>query len=166
MGLIPGSERFPGEGNCNPLQYSCLGNSMDRGAWWATVNEVTKELNRTWWLNNKRNTLSIKALIQIWWWNQKLYRQAKTKGFSTIKKTNVKGTSLGGKKKDHHRDKKIMKWKSLTSKGKHTIKVGNHLHTKLVGWLKGKSSKIICIHNKQLRDTIKDSNHEVRRVQT
>ena len=33
LGLIPGSERFPGEGNGNPLQYSCLENSMDRGAW-------------------------------------------------------------------------------------------------------------------------------------
>ena len=32
-GSIPGSERFPGEGNGNPLQYSCLGNPMDRGAW-------------------------------------------------------------------------------------------------------------------------------------
>ena len=34
-GLIPGSGRFPGEGNGNPFQYSCLENSMDRGAWWA-----------------------------------------------------------------------------------------------------------------------------------
>ena len=33
LGLIPGSERFPGEGNGNPLQYSCLENPMDRGAW-------------------------------------------------------------------------------------------------------------------------------------
>ena len=33
---IPGSGKSPGEGNGNPLQYSCLGNSMDRGAWWAT----------------------------------------------------------------------------------------------------------------------------------
>ena len=33
--LIPGSGRFPGEGNDNPLQYSCLENLMDRGAWWA-----------------------------------------------------------------------------------------------------------------------------------
>ena len=41
-GLIPGSERSPGEGNGNPLQYSCLENSMDRGAWWATVHGVTK----------------------------------------------------------------------------------------------------------------------------
>ena len=41
-GSIPGSERFLGEGNGNPLQYSCLKNSMDRGAWWATVHEVTK----------------------------------------------------------------------------------------------------------------------------
>ena len=36
-GSIPRSERSPGEGNGNPLQYSCLGNTMDRGAWWATV---------------------------------------------------------------------------------------------------------------------------------
>ena len=33
---------IPGEGNGNPLQYSCLGNPMDRGAWWAIVHEVTK----------------------------------------------------------------------------------------------------------------------------
>ena len=36
-GLIPGSGRSPREGNDNPLQYSCLGNPKDRGAWWATV---------------------------------------------------------------------------------------------------------------------------------
>ena len=36
-GLIPGSGRSPGEGNGNPLKYSCLGNPVDRGAWQATV---------------------------------------------------------------------------------------------------------------------------------
>ena len=41
-GLIPGSGRSPGEGNCNPLQYYSLGNPMDRGAWWAIVHGVTK----------------------------------------------------------------------------------------------------------------------------
>ena len=41
-GLIPGSGRSPGEGNGNSLQYSCLTNSMDRGAWWATVHGVAK----------------------------------------------------------------------------------------------------------------------------
>ena len=45
MGSIPGSGRSPGEGNGNPLQYSCLRNPMDRGAWWATVHKVTKELD-------------------------------------------------------------------------------------------------------------------------
>ena len=40
LGLIPGLGRFPGEGNRYPLQYSCLENSMDRGAWWATVHGV------------------------------------------------------------------------------------------------------------------------------
>ena len=42
LGLIPGLGRSPGEGNGYQLQYSCLGNSMDRGAWWATVHGVTK----------------------------------------------------------------------------------------------------------------------------
>ena len=40
MGSIPGSGRSSGEGNDNPLQYSCLGNSADRGAWRATVHGV------------------------------------------------------------------------------------------------------------------------------
>ena len=42
MDLIPGLGRLPGEGNSNPLQYSCLENSMDRGAWWATVHRAAK----------------------------------------------------------------------------------------------------------------------------
>ena len=46
-GSIPGSGRSPGVGNSNPLQYSCLENSMDRGAWWATVHGFSKELDRT-----------------------------------------------------------------------------------------------------------------------
>ena len=44
--LIPGSGRFPGEGNGIPLQYSCLGNPMDRGAWRATVFSVAKSWTR------------------------------------------------------------------------------------------------------------------------
>ena len=42
QGSIAGLGRSPGEGHGNPLQYSCLENSMDRGAWWATVHGVTK----------------------------------------------------------------------------------------------------------------------------
>ena len=41
-GLLPGLGRSPGEGNGNPLQYSCLGNPMDREAWWATAHAVAK----------------------------------------------------------------------------------------------------------------------------
>ena len=48
LGLIPGLGRSPGEGNGNPLQYSCLGNSMDREAWWATYSPWGhKELEAT-----------------------------------------------------------------------------------------------------------------------
>ena len=42
-GSIPGMERSPGEGNGNPLQYSCLGNPMDRGAWWAIVHRAGQD---------------------------------------------------------------------------------------------------------------------------
>ena len=42
LGSIPGSGRSPGEGNGNPLQYSCLENAMDRGAWQDTVHGVSK----------------------------------------------------------------------------------------------------------------------------
>ena len=42
QGSIPGSGRSSGEGNGNPLQYSCLENPMDKGAWWATVHRVTE----------------------------------------------------------------------------------------------------------------------------
>ena len=41
-GSIPGLERYPAVGNGNPLQYSCLGNPMDRGAWWAAVHGVAR----------------------------------------------------------------------------------------------------------------------------
>ena len=45
-GSIPGSGRSPGVGNGNPLQYSCLGNPIDRGAWWATVHGIAKSQKR------------------------------------------------------------------------------------------------------------------------
>ena len=54
-GLFPGSGRSPGERNGNPLQYSCLENSMDRGAWWATVHGVAKGQTR---LSDRVNTHS------------------------------------------------------------------------------------------------------------
>ena len=57
MGSITGSGRSPGEGKDNSFQYYCLKNSMDRGAWWATVHGVAKESDRTWRLNNKRKEL-------------------------------------------------------------------------------------------------------------
>ena len=46
MDSIPISGRFPGEGNGNPLKYSCLENPMERGAWWPTVHGVSKSQTR------------------------------------------------------------------------------------------------------------------------
>ena len=52
--LIPGSGRSPGEENGNPLQYSCLGNLMDRGAWWASVHGVEKS-----WMRQNDETIAM-----------------------------------------------------------------------------------------------------------
>ena len=71
-GLIPGSGRSPGEGNGNPLQYSCLENPMDRGVWWAPVHGVAKSWT---WLNDFTftfTTLLKMAYIQKWWRTQLL----------------------------------------------------------------------------------------------
>ena len=59
LGSIPGLGRFPGEGNGNPLQCSCLENLMDRGgAWWAAVHGVAKKSNMTEWLNNNSKIIT------------------------------------------------------------------------------------------------------------
>ena len=61
-GLILVSGRSPEEGNGNPLQYSCLENSMDRGAWWATVRGVTKSWTQ---LNNEHTCIQRKEGYKI-----------------------------------------------------------------------------------------------------
>ena len=71
-GLTPGLGRSPGEGNCNPLQYTCLENSMDRGAWQATVHGVTKSWT---WLRPLELTPKKDALFIIGDWNAKLESQ-------------------------------------------------------------------------------------------
>ena len=65
MALIPGSGRSPGEGNSNALQYSCLGNPMDRGTWQATVHAIAKESDMTELLNNNNNFLKSKVLSYV-----------------------------------------------------------------------------------------------------
>ena len=54
LGSIPGSGRCPGEGNGNPLQYSCLESPMDGGSWWAAVQGGLKELDTTEQLQKKK----------------------------------------------------------------------------------------------------------------
>ena len=61
LGSIPGSGRSPGEGNGNPLQYSCLENPMDGGAWWATVHLVAKSWTRRLDLNPGLSDLKVCA---------------------------------------------------------------------------------------------------------
>ena len=57
VGLIPGVGRSPGEGNGNPVQYSCLENPMYKGAWWATIFEASKDSDLTYQMNNNSNRM-------------------------------------------------------------------------------------------------------------
>ena len=57
-GLIAGSGRSSGGGDGNPLQYSCLGNPIDRGTWQTIIHRVTKELETIEWLNNNKANIT------------------------------------------------------------------------------------------------------------
>ena len=62
-GSIPGSGGSPGVGNGNSLHYSCLEDSVDRGAWWATILGLAKELDMTEQLNNMKTSLCINLYV-------------------------------------------------------------------------------------------------------
>ena len=68
VGSIPGMGRYPGEGNGNPFQYSFLGNPMDRGAWWATVNRIkrVRDFPRGQWLSLCVSTAEGPGSIPSW----------------------------------------------------------------------------------------------------
>ena len=69
--LIPGLGRYPGEGHDNPLQNCCLGNSMDRGAWWAMVHGIAKESDMTERLSNNHLFAILKSKKwKIWVFSQ------------------------------------------------------------------------------------------------
>ena len=65
-GSIPGSGRSPKGGHSNPLQYFCLENPMDRGAWWATVHGVAKSWTRLKWLSSKSSSSSSRVNMQYY----------------------------------------------------------------------------------------------------
>ena len=67
-GLIPGSERSPGGGHGNPLQYSCLENPMDRGAWNAMVHRVTKS-----WIQLKQFSMHMVVILSVFWGTSVLF---------------------------------------------------------------------------------------------
>ena len=71
LGLIPGLGRSPGEGNGNVLQYSCLENSMDRGAWWVTVHRVPKSQTSSKLKADKNNCISTSVEFSGIWSQEK-----------------------------------------------------------------------------------------------
>ena len=78
VGSNPGSGRSPGGGHGNPLQHSCLGNLMDRGAWRASVQGVTRELGTTERLNNNnciyiQNFKKVDLMLFGFYYNKKRF---------------------------------------------------------------------------------------------
>ena len=80
-GSIPRSERSPGAGNGNPLQYSCLENFMDRGAWWTTVQGVTKSQT---WLSTHAQPILYRRKKELILFNNRIKIDPKPQNFSTI----------------------------------------------------------------------------------
>ena len=70
LGSIPGSGRSPGEKNGNLLQYSCLGNSMDKGAWWVTAHGVTKSQTQLRDFHFSKNIMTYS--FELWCWRRLL----------------------------------------------------------------------------------------------
>ena len=94
LGLIPGLGRSSGEGNGNPLQYSCLENPMDRGAWWATVHWVSKSRND--WATSLSLLMLLGTVIE---------RPHQKQVIEVGKKESPKGgnTTIKGKMKGHRK---------------------------------------------------------------
>ena len=78
VGLIPGFDIFPGEENGNPLQHSCLGNPMDRGAWWATVHGVATV---------GHNLMTKLPTTKMCSFQLKIHQEITTKSFSNLMRT-------------------------------------------------------------------------------
>ena len=78
MGSIPGLGRCPGGGHGNPLQYSCLENPIDRGAWWAIVHRVTKSWT---WLKGLSMRVHIYKSSTLWWKSQRGRMNSDNSGF-------------------------------------------------------------------------------------
>ena len=91
LGLIPGLGRSPGEGNGNPLQYSCLENPMDGGAWWATVHGVAKSRTRLRDFTFLCGSVVKTQLPLQWVWVRLLIRELGSPiGSGTVKKKKKK----------------------------------------------------------------------------
>ena len=98
LGSIPGLGRSSGVGNGNPLQYSCLENPKDWGAWWAIVHGVTK--SQTWPSNKERGPLtytSVSRLFFFLYWHPVYYIQRKTETLQEDLKTNYTAWATGGR---------------------------------------------------------------------
>ena len=96
LGSIPGSGRPPGEGNGNPLQYSCLGNPMDRGAWQATVHEVVVKSQIR--LSDSLPTTSDQCATSIWKWRDSVNTNDRAFLLPLLTWSHCWGAELGGGK--------------------------------------------------------------------
>ena len=109
QGSIPGSGRFPGEGNSYPLQYSCLENPMDSRAWQAKVHGVTKELDTIEGLNsNILQRASQNRTEGIRWWSVVFIPHFRFRGHGSIpgQRTKISQAMWYNQKKKKKRERK------------------------------------------------------------
>ena len=119
---IPGSGRFPGGEHGNALQYSCLENPMDRGAWWAILHRITKSWTWLKQLSMHRNTANTQQIFQ-WWKTQSIYSKIRNKTrvptLATIIQYSVGSPSHSNQRRK--RNKRYPGWKR--SKNSHCLQM-------------------------------------------
>ena len=88
LGLIPGSGRSPGEGNGNPLQYSCLENPKNGGTWWATVHGVSKSRLSDFTFKVYNIIIWLTYFMKGWPWNLLFSGHSSSHADTKLKKKN------------------------------------------------------------------------------
>ena len=107
LGSIPGSGRALGEGNGNPLQYSCLENPMDGGAWWATVHGVGHDWTTSLYFQLQHN-MSWLHWLGTWcmWQASPLFNSSTTESLDMQKEIRRGGGKKWGRKKKGQKEKR------------------------------------------------------------
>ena len=166
MGSITGLERFPGEGNGNPLNYYCLGNPMDRGAWWAYSPWDPKESDTTLWLNNNNfGYIALKYLFMSCTWCPTLSPfpvQHWDADFLVSRKTKNRTANFNLQSYCQRQDLDLSDWENvLFSSPPHSTPTHTHTHTHTPSFNHGNAMVMVELDPKKAVNRLQKRPHYI-----